>query len=657
MMTSQLPRVRLLALLSVSVALVLLGGALGALVQTGFGTVAVRDIVFAGDQGQLISAKLYVPNDATPETPAPGVLAIHGANNSSEMQDAYAIELSRRGYVVLTPDQYGHGGSDGDQTSGPIGPASLRYLHGLAMVDGDNVGIGGHSRGGAESYIAAALEPELYRAIVFEASGPTPQALPDPGAAPELHNALFIMTTFEEFAEPVWGEAVPAEVPNGAFAKSVMGTDSVVPGKVYGDFADGTARSMVLSPGNHPFMTFSFDAVQQTIDWYGKALRGGRSVDGQIWIWKEIGGGIALLGGLLAVFAVGGLLWSAPALASARRPLTAARGARLGLPWVAAAAVTGVVPVITYWPFQELGNSVLVGLPWWPQLWANGVMMWAVLNGAISAVLLGAWYLRGRKAGRLSVDDLSLGAPGFRWSLVFASAGVAFAAVGSAYLLLVLSDWLFKTDFRIYTMALAVIDARHWPLILAYLLPFAAFLLVLNTGLASQLRWTGGKATTAGRMIAYSLMLGVPLLVFFLVDYAPILFGGSMLVNEPLKSQLVLIGYQFLLILPLAACLAVFFHRVSGSVYTGAFTGALLVVWNLVTTTTVHFPDGGEWGTGAYVARIGLPTLVAAALLAYAVILRNRARATRDSALSPVDSGDVNGPAEHERAAHEPVDR
>lgn len=637
-MTSPLPRARLLALLCVSVALVLLGGALGAVVQTGFGTVAVRDLAFAGDRGELIAAKLYVPNGATAEDPAPAVLAIHGANNSSEMQDAYAIELSRRGYVVLAPDQYGHGGSDGDEGSGPVGPAALRYLHGLPMVDGENVGIGGHSRGGAESYVAAAVEPELYRAIVFEASGPTPQALPDPDAVPELRNALYIMTTLEEFAEPVWGEAVPAEVPNGDFATTVMGVDRVEPGTVYGDFADGTARRMVLSPGNHPFMTFSFDAVQQTIDWYGAALDGGRELDGQIWIWKEVGGGIALLGGLLAVFAVGGLLWSAPATASARRATPPARGPRFGLPWFAAAAVTGLIPVITYWPFQEFGNSLLVGLPWWPQLWANGVMMWAVLNGAISAVLLSIWYLRGRRAGRLGAEDLALGAPGFRWSLVFTSAGIAVAAVGAAYVLLVLSDWLFKTDFRIYTMALAVIDARHWPLILAYLVPFAAFFLVLNTGLVSQLRWTGAKATMAGQMVAYSVMLGGPLLVFFLIDYAPILFGGSMLVNEPLKSQLVLIGYQFLIMLPLAACLAVFFHRASGSVYTGAFAAALLVVWNLVTTTTVHFPDGGEWGTGALLARVALPALVAAGLVAYALVLRRRATAAR--AGTPVRDAD-----------------
>lgn len=628
MMTFDSPRKKQWALLSLAIALVLLGGALGALVQTAFGAVNVRDITIAGEHGEMIAGKLYVPDSATPEAPAPGILAIHGANNSSEMQDAYAIELSRRGYVVLAPDQYGHGGSDGNQESGWIGPAALRYLHALPMIDPDNIGIGGHSRGGAEAYVAAATEPELYRSIVFEASGPVPYALPDPENPPTLKNALFIMSSLEEFAEPVWGEAVPANVPNGDIAMAQVGTDQpVVLDEVYGDVADGSARKMVLVAGNHPFMTFSFDAVQNAVDWYGQTLDGGKALSGQVWIWKEIGGGLALIGGVLVVFAAGGLLWGSSAFAAARQTLRPARGERFGWPWLGAAAITGIVPVVTFWPFQELGNVGLAGLAFWPQTWANGILAWAVLNGVISAALIATWYTRSRRRGLVSVRDLGLTTDGgFSWSVVGRSAVVALLAVGAAYVLLVLSDWLFKTDFRFYTLALAVIDARHWAIFLAYLLPFVAYFLVLNVGLSSQLRWTGAQLTPARQMIAFSLVLAAPLLVGFLIDYFPMLTGGAMLVNEPLKSQFVLIGYQFLVMLPLAACLAVYFYKVSGSVYTGAFTAALLIVWNITTTTTIHADDGGEWGVGAIGARIVLPLIVGIGLLVAAAVLARRGR-------------------------------
>lgn len=53
--------------------------------------------------------KLYTPKTATAETPAPGVLLLHGYQNDHETCAAYAIKLARRGAVVLCLDEYGHG--------------------------------------------------------------------------------------------------------------------------------------------------------------------------------------------------------------------------------------------------------------------------------------------------------------------------------------------------------------------------------------------------------------------------------------------------------------------------------------------------------------------------------------------------------------------
>src|SRR5699024_5701112 len=201
---------------------------------------------------------------------------------------------------------------------------------------------------------------------------------------------------------------------------------------------------------------------------------------------------------------------------------------------------------------------------------------------------------RNRRGGT-GARDLGLATEtGFRWSTVGVSAIVALIAVGTAYLLLALSDWLFQTDFRIYTMALAMIDARHWSLFLAYVLPFVAFFLVRTAGRASQLRGAGANPSGRRQMLVFSVVLAGPLLLFFVIAYLPIFSGGTMLVNDPLKAQFVLIGYQFLVLLPVAACLAVSFSRVSGTVYTGAITAAMIVAWNLTTTTTVPDDQGRE---------------------------------------------------------------
>nr|QQZ51272.1 alpha/beta hydrolase [Phenylobacterium glaciei] len=97
-----------------------------------------------------MSGLLYRPASATAATPAPAVLASHGYINTREMQSPFAIELSRRGFVVLAMDMTGHGGSGaavGQQGFG--GPAALRYLRALDYVDAGNIGLEGHSLGRA----------------------------------------------------------------------------------------------------------------------------------------------------------------------------------------------------------------------------------------------------------------------------------------------------------------------------------------------------------------------------------------------------------------------------------------------------------------------------------------------------------------------------
>jgi len=59
-----------------------------------------------------ITYKLYTPVSATKDNKAPAVLLLHGYQNDHETCAAYAIELARRGTVVLAIDEYGHGKTD-----------------------------------------------------------------------------------------------------------------------------------------------------------------------------------------------------------------------------------------------------------------------------------------------------------------------------------------------------------------------------------------------------------------------------------------------------------------------------------------------------------------------------------------------------------------
>lgn len=83
------------------------------LLQTDFGKIDINLIKidmgdFTGNIG-IVTGKLYKPATATAANPAPAVLLIHGYQNDKDTGSAYAIELARRGYVVLAIDAFGHG--------------------------------------------------------------------------------------------------------------------------------------------------------------------------------------------------------------------------------------------------------------------------------------------------------------------------------------------------------------------------------------------------------------------------------------------------------------------------------------------------------------------------------------------------------------------
>ena len=93
-----------------AVILVVLGSFLASMFHTSFFQVKVKEIEFETERGTL-SGLLYMPKGAGEEEPRPVIVTTHGYLNTKEMQDASAIEMSRRGYIVLAVDMYDHGDS------------------------------------------------------------------------------------------------------------------------------------------------------------------------------------------------------------------------------------------------------------------------------------------------------------------------------------------------------------------------------------------------------------------------------------------------------------------------------------------------------------------------------------------------------------------
>lgn len=59
--------------------------------------------------GSVASGILFMPKDASASNKKPAVVLTHGYLNNRELQLQNAIELARRGFIVLTMDRTGHG--------------------------------------------------------------------------------------------------------------------------------------------------------------------------------------------------------------------------------------------------------------------------------------------------------------------------------------------------------------------------------------------------------------------------------------------------------------------------------------------------------------------------------------------------------------------
>ena len=621
---------RLWSLLAVAIALVLAGGATAALTQTSGASVQVRETSFVGANGSLVSGLLYVPNGVTAENPAPAVLAVHGYVNSREMQLAPAIELSKRGYVVLSIDQSGHGRSDAPAfANGFNGPAALAFLRTLDIVDTDNIGMTGHSLGGATIVNAAAAFPEGYKSMVLLDSatgffGP-------PGTTEFPRNTLVVFAQWEEFATSMWEATTSYELESSPKLMEFFGTDEpVVPGELYGSIEDGTARELVRPVNNHPGATHDLSATQDIIDWFDQTLDGGNTVGGQTWWIKEIGTLVALAGGIMAIFAVGGLLLTTSFFGRARRAVPAASGSRWGWPWLLSALVTTAIPALTFYAFNTWGAQWVPADSVFSQSFATGIAVWALLNGLIGLVifLIVRVATKNRSSERAAhATDILTSPNGFRWSIVGKSALVALASVGTAYLLVLISDWLFKSDFRFYVLQLQPIGGGKFGTFVVYLIPFTLFFLALAFTMHNSLRWTGRRISVKAEMIANAIVLPLGLVVLEAIAYIPMFISGQL--GFPNESLLTIVAYPFIPVLALVGVLSTYFFHRSGTIYVGAFTAALLVTWNVVGGTATQGLVV-EWSGFAFFARVILPILLAVGLFVIGVVVRRRSRALTD---------------------------
>lgn len=309
-------------------------------IQTCNGHVVITEGFIDGDvngvaAGQLFY-KLYVPNTATPDNPAPGVLLLHGYQNDHETCAAYAIELAKRGVVVMAIDEYGHGNStlglinrgyvnhkvtvnygndsvedgtfkdiggqirykimmnfsnlsffndnyttdtDGNKLTDSSGGGITAYavLAELPYVDSSRLALSGHSMGTWSSWSVAAFYSGtdiMPKATVLQCGELFRDSAYDSENI-KFNNVLLLQAKYDEFSYfRDYTPTVSDELLQSELRCEFLGTtpDKSAWNTTFGSFSDGSARRIELLNTNHRLTTHHSHGLATALEWFDNAL-------------------------------------------------------------------------------------------------------------------------------------------------------------------------------------------------------------------------------------------------------------------------------------------------------------------------------------------------------------------------------------------------
>ena len=393
-------------------------------------------------------------------------------------------------------------------------------------------------------------------------------------------NVALVFAQYEEFSNLMWGVEQARDVAQSPKLWAMFGTQGPVePGKVYGDIAQGTARVLYTPAITHPDEHISHQAIGYSLGWFAKTLAGGtpRPADDQIWFRKEIGTLIALIGFVALLLGAFDALLEAPLLSQLRQPMAASgstpqQTVATGGRWTAAFLLTALIPALTYYPAFALPGTFVTPSAYLPQGITNEIMVWAIITGIITLALMAFAPKRTSRAG-----------------IIVPSILIALATIIVGYAALWLADLAFKVDFRFWIVALKLMSAKQFLIFLIYLIPFTAFFVValhvLHRNFSSQ---------GAGRVALYltnifALTLGF--IVLLGLQYGMLWLGGKLfnpLPDPGFVPLSTIVAIQFVPLLAIAAIVATFTWRRTGSSLPGALICGIFVTWYVVAGTATQ---------------------------------------------------------------------
>ncbi|SHH23851.1 serine aminopeptidase domain-containing protein [Thermosipho atlanticus] len=666
-------------LIMVSLILIILGSFLAQMFNTSFYNVKVTRIKFDTENGTL-SGLLYMPKDANSSNPKPTIITTHGYLNSAEMQDAAAIEMSRRGFVVLALDMYEHGHSLYGKEYNASGafftfwPVSLydavQYMYKQDYVLKDEngngiIGVAGHSMGGFSTTMAIVKDEQdfaqtgirkIYAGlpmasdysissyigvtadVAFQAYGPRPIGI----VAAHYDDFFFDPEAWKTGETVVFKDYVKT-----AEGKAFLGNPPEPKQDTFYTLKNGALRVIFEPYEIHPWNHFSYTTTGHQIEFYSRAFAKYTDLlnldlpkTNQIWFLKEYSEFLGLIGFFMLPVALILLLMNLPFFSLLKtKPVETFKGKfskksgailwiltifamsfpalffptlmdkkGVGMDILKYSSITlmiasAIIGIIVALRRKEKAKSTILGTilivlanlsllltiiysnkmfklsSYFNQPTTNQILYWAIVVAEVVLIIeLINYFTIKKPAGASSKHYGFLVNP----KSIIVSLITVSIAVFLSYLVLYIVDFIFKTDFRIWTWAIKTFETWHLSAALRYIPLYFIFYFVMTivvNALSNQFK--GWK----GYLLAFTQMFG-GLVVYLSLHYGFLFATGRAFYPDQSLTSILL--FALIPTLLVATVYMKYLFKKTGNVYTAAFLNAILMTMIMAANTITY---------------------------------------------------------------------
>ncbi len=567
-----------------------------------------------------VRLRIFRPDSASAETPAPAVIFTHGLTVNKESYAQYGLELARRGFVVLMPDMLNHGQSE---ITGPeiyLAPpqvndasgsyAVVRYAQTLDYVDPSQIGVAGHSAGGQASNNCVLLDNQENKpavsAVYLVSSDPVFKdadgnwsniyGTRDLGVYYTRYDHVYFRGTGPDGQPMPVNRWLSSDSAKSLFAfgqgPEAFEGDAVIPGHTYVKEIGGETvfRRVNAAAEIHPRPQSGGAALAAVCDFFQDAFAAPNYIAGadQRRGWLAASNLLGLLGVLTSCVLAADRLTRTRLFSSIRseeaaalRPAPGRRGRVIfwTLTVLNCAFAFLSISVIFLLGFGYCCHTVFA------QQTTNIYALWALANGLFMLLTSFLSYaLYGRKNGEsMQSWGLSISAANLLKSILAALFGCA-----AVFIITAAANRIFFVDYRYYFWGLSNISPENLKVFFAYLPAFLIFGLAVSIAVNSAYRCRIAREPEWANDLFFAVMNMIPALAITVIGYGlymrngvkPFLFGSTYTYTYTINA---------IPVFPAAVLLIRKLFRRCGNPYVPGIVAGVLLCWMQVAYSfTMH---------------------------------------------------------------------